>query len=236
MMSTSPDAVSTIVYNPSDDMSIVKVHGTHDMSTSPDAVSTIVCHHSDDVSIIRVNRTDDMSTSPDAVSTIVYYPSYNMSIIRVHGTDDVYLSRCCVYYRLLSLRWCVYLSRCCVYAVPYHIRHIYIYSTLLYVHFPLSYTTIFRILYSKGESLPTCSYDRFHSKCYTPKIHQIQKLKFLGTNSHSIKISIWLCTARYREIWVSRFGGFWGFSNVSGNRQQDARPLLPPLQRHSQTF
>jgi len=60
-------------------------------------------------------------------------------------------------------------------------------------------------------------YHPFHWQCYTLKIHQIQKLKFLGTNSNSTKISIWICTARFREIWVSRCGGFWGFSNLSGS-------------------
>jgi len=43
-------------------------------------------------------------------------------------------------------------------------------------------------------------YDRFHCKCYTPEIHQIQNLKFLGTNSNWTNISIWIYTARYWEI------------------------------------
>jgi len=30
----------------------------------------------------------------------------------------------------------------------------------------------------------TCSKDKFHLKFYTPEIHQIQELKFLGTNSN----------------------------------------------------
>jgi len=53
-------------------------------------------------------------------------------------------------------------------------------------------------------------YDRFHSKCYTPEIHQSQKLKFHVTNSNSTSISIWICTTRHRGIWVSRSGGFGG--------------------------
>ena len=52
---------------------------------------------------------------------------------------------------------------------------------------------------------------------YTPEIHQIQKLKFLGTSSNSTRISIWICTARYRDIEVSRFGGFWECGIFSGN-------------------
>jgi len=32
-----------------------------------------------------------------------------------------------------------------------------------------------------------------------------------------IRISIWICTIRYREIWDSRFDGFRGCSNFSGN-------------------
>ena len=60
-------------------------------------------------------------------------------------------------------------------------------------------------------------YDRFHWTRYNPENHQIQKLKFVGTNSNETKISIWICTTRYRGIWVSRFGGFWGYSFYSGN-------------------
>jgi len=52
--------------------------------------------------------------------------------------------------------------------------------------------------------------DSFHWKCRTPEIHRIEKTKFLGTNSNQTKIPIWICTARYRGIWVSRLGGFWG--------------------------
>ena len=34
------------------------------------------------------------------------------------------------------------------------------------------------------------SSDSFHWKYYTPEIHQIDKLKFLGTNSNSAKMLI----------------------------------------------
>ena len=47
-----------------------------------------------------------------------------------------------------------------------------------------------------------------------PEIRLIQKLKFLGTNWNSTKISIW---TYIREIWVSALGGFWGCSNLGGN-------------------
>jgi len=40
---------------------------------------------------------------------------------------------------------------------------------------------------------------------YAPELHQIQKFKFLGTNSNEINVSIWICTARSRGIRVSRF-------------------------------
>ena len=36
-----------------------------------------------------------------------------------------------------------------------------------------------------------------------PEIRHIEKLKFLGTRSNSSKIEIWICTAKYRGIWVS---------------------------------
>jgi len=42
-------------------------------------------------------------------------------------------------------------------------------------------------------------HDRFHCKCYTPKNHQIEKLKFFGTQSNQTKISIWICTASAEE-------------------------------------
>ena len=61
-----------------------------------------------------------------------------------------------------------------------------------------------------------CTGDWFHWKCYTPEIHQIQKLQVHGTNSNQTKITIWICTARYGGIWVSRFGGFRGCSTFSG--------------------
>ena len=60
-------------------------------------------------------------------------------------------------------------------------------------------------------------YDNFHYEWHNPENHQIQTLKFLGANSNLNNISIWICTTRYREIWVSRFGGFGGCSNFSGN-------------------
>jgi len=59
-------------------------------------------------------------------------------------------------------------------------------------------------------------YDSFRWNCYTPEILQIQKTKFLGANPKSTKIPIWICTARYREILVSEFGGSLGCINFSG--------------------
>jgi len=50
--------------------------------------------------------------------------------------------------------------------------------------------------------------------------HVTRWLKFLSTNSDQTKISMWICTARYQEIWVSGLGGFQGCSNFSGNCQK----------------
>ena len=49
---------------------------------------------------------------------------------------------------------------------------------------------------------------QFSLKMLHPRIYQTEKLKFFGTNSDQSKISVWICTARYRGIWVSRSGGF----------------------------
>ena len=47
------------------------------------------------------------------------------------------------------------------------------------------------------------THDSFHWKCHTPGIFQIQKLKFLGTNSNWTKFSIWVCVVRkfWNTIW-----------------------------------
>jgi len=72
-------------------------------------------------------------------------------------------------------------------------------------------------------------YDGFHWKCYTPKIHQIEQLKSSAQiqiiprfqcklfQNPNFKIPIWIWSARYRGIWVSRSGGFRGSSIFSGN-------------------
>ena len=55
---------------------------------------------------------------------------------------------------------------------------------------------------------------------YTSEIRQIQKLNFFGTHSNETNIhnlNIWICTARYQERWVCRFGGFGGCSNFREN-------------------
>jgi len=61
--------------------------------------------------------------------------------------------------------------------------------------------------------------DTLPRKRHTPQSHQIQILKFLGTNSCSTKISISIsiCTARYRDRWVSRLCGLRGCSIFSEN-------------------
>jgi len=61
----------------------------------------------------------------------------------------------------------------------------------------------------------TCA--TFLLNCNFFEIHQTEKLEFLGTNSNQSKISIWICTARYRGIWVSRFDGLREWSILSAN-------------------
>jgi len=80
---------------------------------------------------------------------------------------------------------------------------IWICSCLKSPHHPgfrLAFRRVFWVSSSKEHAVP--NYDRFHWKCYTSKIHQIQiqELKFLGTNWISTKISIWICTAS--SIWI----------------------------------
>jgi len=53
------------------------------------------------------------------------------------------------------------------------------------------------------------------------------KFQFLGTNSN--QNSIWICTARYRGIWVSRCGGFRGWSISSGNCHIDLSLRFQPV-------
>jgi len=59
-------------------------------------------------------------------------------------------------------------------------------------------------------------YDRFHWKCNTPEILQIDKLRFLGISRYKFKLRFWFLDL-YRGTWVSWFGGFWGSSSFSGN-------------------
>ena len=58
-------------------------------------------------------------------------------------------------------------------------------------------------------------YDSFHWNCYTPKIHQIQRLRFLGISRYKITLRYWFNLNLYRGIWASRFGGFRGCSIFS---------------------
>jgi len=72
-------------------------------------------------------------------------------------------------------------------------------------------------------------------KMLHPKIHQIKISKFLGTDSNESKVSIWVCTARYQGIWVSRFGGFRRCSIFSGicRIHQYARPETSRILRET---
>jgi len=60
------------------------------------------------------------------------------------------------------------------------------------------------------------SYDSFHWKCYTPEIHQIEKLRFVGISRYKFKLRFGFHLNLYREIGVSRFGGFWESSIFNG--------------------
>ena len=57
----------------------------------------------------------------------------------------------------------------------------------------------------------------FHWKCYTPDIHQIEKLRFLGISRYKFKLRFWFDLNLYRGIWVSRFSELWECSIYSGN-------------------
>ena len=48
----------------------------------------------------------------------------------------------------------------------------------------------------------------FSLNCYTPTIHQIKNLKFLGVSWYKFKSRFWFDVNLYRGIWVSGFGGF----------------------------
>ena len=66
-------------------------------------------------------------------------------------------------------------------------------------------------------ALAFLSYDSFHSKCCIPKIHRIQKLRFLGISQYKFKLRFWFSLHLYRGIWVSGFGGYRVCSICSGN-------------------
>ena len=59
-------------------------------------------------------------------------------------------------------------------------------------------------------SLLCTSYDSFHWKCYTPKIHQTERLRFLGISRYKFKLRWCSNLNLYRGIWVSGSGGFRG--------------------------
>ena len=52
--------------------------------------------------------------------------------------------------------------------------------------------------------------------CYTSKIHQIQKLRFLGISRYKFKFRFWYNLNLYRGIWGSGFGRLLGCSICSG--------------------
>jgi len=43
-------------------------------------------------------------------------------------------------------------------------------------------------------------YNSFHHNCYTPEIHQIQRLRFLGISRYKVKLRFWLNLNWYQKI------------------------------------
>jgi len=122
-----------------------------------------------------------------------------------HTIYDIYV-KVCVCCNVLQR---VVMSRVTVYVSCHTIQHVTQYVTYMW----------------KSVCVAMCCsvlswhtmYDRFLWKCYILEIHQIEKLKFLGTNSNETKISICIFTAKYHEIWVSWSGGIRECRFFSGN-------------------
>ena len=74
-------------------------------------------------------------------------------------------------------------------------------------------------------------HDSFHRKCYTPNIHQIEKLRLLAFSWYKIKLRFWFNLNLYREIWVSWLGGFRGCGIFSGicRIEEKTRGIVSPL-------
>jgi len=86
----------------------------------------------------------------------------------------------------------------CIRIYLYILAYIYIYMHIYTCIFTYIFTHI-RDIFWMSRNVNN-SFDSFHSKCYIPEIHQVEKLKFLGTNSSQSKSSFWICTARHWEI------------------------------------
>jgi len=103
--------------------------------------------------------------------------------------------------------------------------HVYIYIYIcIYIHMYIYICTSSRYLLvisnqytlSRSTDLRGDVYDSFYQNCYTPEIHQIQKLRFLGILRYKIKVRFWFNLNLYQKK-VSGFGGFRGCSIFSGN-------------------
>ena len=105
-------------------------------------------------------------------------------------------------------------------------------QTALYVSYTYSwflhftYLTWFQIFYVS-----------FHWKCYTPEIHQIKTLRFLGISCYRFTLSVRFSLNLYpfwslnlyrlsflMWCWVSWYGGLWGCSIVSGTSYVYVQP------------
>jgi len=84
----------------------------------------------------------------------------------------------------------------------------------------MSYTRASQVA-RMNELYHTCEWhmwhDTFHWNCYTPKIHQIQKLRFLGISRYKFKLRFGCNLNVHRAIRISRLGGFRRCGNFSGN-------------------
>jgi len=59
-------------------------------------------------------------------------------------------------------------------------------------------------------------YENFHYKGCIPRVHQIEKLRFLVILRYKFKLRFWFDFNLHRGIWLSRFGGIRGCSIPSG--------------------
>jgi len=94
-----------------------------------------------------------------------------------------------------------YVAVCCSYLIP---------STSSDGILPISSELIFchQTYLIPSHSIHGISYDSFHWKHSPPQNHHNVKLRFLGINTDRTTFSMWICTVKYRDIWVWCFAGY----------------------------